>query len=246
MLDGWVKNWRKIEDWGWYKTPHMAHLFQHLIRRANHAPKEWDGQVIERGQVVIGRAQLAKDTGVSERSIRTFIKRLKSTSEVTVKTTNKYSIITILNYSQYQGQDDSERPAKRPAKRPTNDQQTTTNKNDKNEKNISISTEADQNQSPDGLPSLLKKAESRRRDWEQVAPGVKLPPGFLEKAIKTLGEGRVWHTLDKMSAWATNKSIDPKTGKERRQAYFCQDPEQLFRNWVIKYKQDYEQQDQAG
>lgn len=105
MAHGWVCNWRKIKDWGWYKTSNMAHLFQHLFREANHEPKIWQGITLERGQLVVGRKQLSLETGISEQSLRTCIARLKSTNEIAVKSTNKYSIITICNYASYQDKD---------------------------------------------------------------------------------------------------------------------------------------------
>lgn len=107
----------------------MAHLFQHLIREANHAPLEWEGRIIERGQVVVGRKSLSLETGLTEQQIRTCIKRLKSTSEITSISTSKFSVITIDKYEQYQPQPNTEQPALQPALQPTINQQSTTNKN---------------------------------------------------------------------------------------------------------------------
>lgn len=84
-----------------------------------------------RGQLITGRKRISKDTGISERSIRTCIKRLKSTSEVSVKTTNKYSIITLCNYDDYQvstEQNDQQNDQLTANKRPASDQQVTTNR----------------------------------------------------------------------------------------------------------------------
>ena len=52
MDRGWVKSFRKIKDWEWYKKPLTAHLFQHLVREANHKDKMWQGIEIKRGQLV--------------------------------------------------------------------------------------------------------------------------------------------------------------------------------------------------
>lgn len=82
--------------------PNMYHLFSHLILLANHEDKKWQGMTIKRGQLITGRKILSEETGISEQSIRTCIERLKSTSEITIKSTNKYSIITICNYEEYQ------------------------------------------------------------------------------------------------------------------------------------------------
>ena len=89
--------------WEWYQDSHMLHLFCHLLLRANHAKGKWQGQDVERGQLITGRLRLNQETGISERSIRTCLLRLKDSGEVTIKTTNRYSIITICNYDKYQG-----------------------------------------------------------------------------------------------------------------------------------------------
>lgn len=102
MSQGWVKSWRKIKNWEWYRTPNMAHLFQHLFREANSEDGRWQGIEVKRGQIVTGIESLSLETGISVRSVRTCLERLKSTRELTIKTTNKYSIITLCNYDSYQ------------------------------------------------------------------------------------------------------------------------------------------------
>jgi len=80
------------------------------------------------GQFIFGRRKAAEETGLTEREIRTIIELLKNTGNLTIKTTNKFSIITIINWHIYQGKE----PDERPAKRPTKGQQTTTNNNGNN------------------------------------------------------------------------------------------------------------------
>lgn len=99
---GWVKLHRKFSEWEWYQDSKMVHLFIHLLINANHEDNNWKGIKIIRGQLITGRKSLSENTGISERSIRTCLNKLKSTNEVSVKTTNKYSIITICNYDKYQ------------------------------------------------------------------------------------------------------------------------------------------------
>ena len=128
--NGFIKLYRKFLDWEWHDNPKMVSLFLHFLLLANHKEKKWHGQIIKTGQFITGRKSLSKLTGISERSIRTLINRLKSTSEIASKSTNKYSVISILKWEKYQ----TNRPANRPTDRPTTDQQLTTNKNDKNDK----------------------------------------------------------------------------------------------------------------
>ena len=107
MERGWVKNFRKIKEWEWYKKPLMAHLFQHLIREANHKDNNWQGIIIKRDQIATGREKLSKETGLTSQEVRTCLKNLKKSKELTIKSTNKYSIITICNYEIYQNKEES-------------------------------------------------------------------------------------------------------------------------------------------
>ena len=102
MQRGYIKLWRCLADWEWYRHPNMVHLFVHLICKANHRDGKWQGIEIKRGQLVTGRQTLCRETGLSPQVIRTCINRLKSTSEITIKSTSKYSIITVCNYNVYQ------------------------------------------------------------------------------------------------------------------------------------------------
>lgn len=125
---GWLRIYRQLLNWEWYNDANAFRLFMHLLLTANYEPKRWQGIEIQSGQVVTGRKKLAKELGLSERNIRTSIERLKSTNEIAIKSTSKYSIITICKWEDYQGDGNSKRPTKRPATRPTGDQQTTTTK----------------------------------------------------------------------------------------------------------------------
>jgi len=101
-MEGWLKIHRKFTDWGWYKKEGMVLLFIHLLLTANFEDKEWEGVIIKRGQVIIGRTKLSKATGLSEQNIRSCLTRLKSTSEITIKSTNRFSVATICKYEEYQ------------------------------------------------------------------------------------------------------------------------------------------------
>lgn len=139
---GYIKLFRCITSWEWYHDSHMVHLLIHLIMSANHKPGRWKGVELLRGQLITGRHSLSEQTGITERSCRTCLERLKTTKEITIRTTNSYSLITVLNYDSYQDsdvQDDQgngqENDQQLTNDRPAGDQRATTNKNDKNAKN---------------------------------------------------------------------------------------------------------------
>lgn len=135
---GWIKIHRSILDWEWYKDINTKIVFIHLLLKANHKEKKYQGFLIKRGQLLTGRSQLSNELGLTERQIRTSLTKLKTTNEVTIETNTKGSVITIVNYDSYQIVEDE-----RPATSPHSDHETTTNKNNKNirnkENNISYS-----------------------------------------------------------------------------------------------------------
>jgi hypothetical protein len=130
MQQGWIKIHRQLLEWEWYDDLNVKVLFFHLLLKANHKPKKYKGKLIEIGQLITGLEVLSNETGLSIQKIRTAISKLKSTNEITIKTSSKGTVIQIVNYTKYQIVTNE----------PTNNQQTnnkpsTTNKNVKNVKN---------------------------------------------------------------------------------------------------------------
>ena len=70
--------------------------------KANYCEREFENITVKRGQLVTSRKQLADETGISEQSIRTALVHLKSTNEITTRATSKFTIITIVNYEEWQ------------------------------------------------------------------------------------------------------------------------------------------------
>lgn len=100
--NGYIKLFRKMVDWGWYKDANTMRVFMHLLLTANYAETEYMGMTIHPGETVIGRKSLAKALGMSEKNVRTALNHLKSTNEVAIKTTNRFSVVTIVNWESYQ------------------------------------------------------------------------------------------------------------------------------------------------
>jgi len=103
--NGFVKIYRKMLTWEWMSSAKTAQLFLILLLLANHKDQSWQGMVIRGGQTVTSIDSLTKFTGQTAQSIRTGLKRLKSTSEITIKSTNKYTLITIEKWALYQSDD---------------------------------------------------------------------------------------------------------------------------------------------
>lgn len=136
-MEGWIKLHRKLTEWEWYKDNNTKSLFIHLLLMANHKDGRFQGQEVKRGQLITGRKVLSVQTGLSEQQIRTALNKLISTNEITIKTTNKNSLISIIRYNSYQIENENTKQSTSEITndQPTSNQQVTTNKNDKNVKN---------------------------------------------------------------------------------------------------------------
>jgi hypothetical protein len=114
-------------EWEWYNDVNTFRLFTHLLFKANWEDKKWCGVIVKRGEIITSLSTLAEQTGLTLQQVRTSISKLQSTNEITSKTTNKYSIISITNYNNYQDsntQNNKQITNKQQAKSVTNEQQT--------------------------------------------------------------------------------------------------------------------------
>jgi hypothetical protein len=124
-----IKLWGSIKDWEWADDLEMVGFWVHLLMDANWQDKQWRGITVKRGQLIFGRREWAKKLNISEQRLRTLIARLKSTSEITIQSTNKYSILTIVKYEKYQSQENkstSKTTSKTSNEQPAINQQSTT------------------------------------------------------------------------------------------------------------------------
>lgn len=106
MQDGnYIKINRSILEWEWYKNINTCRLFLHMLLKANWKNWRFEGKEIKRGSFVSSIKNLALETELTEREVRTGITHLKKTGELTSKSTNKYTIFTVVNYNLYQAKD---------------------------------------------------------------------------------------------------------------------------------------------
>lgn len=135
---GFIKLDRNILNWRWYKNANTLKLFMHLLIIANYSDAEFENQVVKRGQLITGRKKLSEDTGLSEQEVRTALNHLISTKEITIKSSKKYSLITINNYDYFQDATNA-LVSQSTNNQPTTNQQLTNNqpqyKNNNKEKN---------------------------------------------------------------------------------------------------------------
>lgn len=98
----YVKISRKILDWEWYTDINTKVLFLHILLKANWKPSRFQGTEVPRGSLVTSQQNMAAETGLTIKNVRTALKHLENTGEVAVSRHPKFSVITVKNYNQYQ------------------------------------------------------------------------------------------------------------------------------------------------
>lgn len=124
---GFISLHRSLINWEWYDDKNVKLLFIHLLLTVNWEDKVWHGEKISRGSRITSYGVLAKETRLSVQEVRTALKKLKSTGELTIKTTSKYTLINVVNYNKFQ--DVNFQINKQSNKRATNKQQQLNNIN---------------------------------------------------------------------------------------------------------------------
>jgi 23S rRNA A1618 N6-methylase RlmF len=133
-MEGWIKIHRKFLDWQWFQNPEAVQLFIYMLLKANHKDGNWQGHEIKKGQFITSAQTISNDTKLSLQVVRTLLKKFELTNEIIVKSTNKFTMLTICKYECYQ--DESNATNKQLTnKQQTTNKQLTTNKNEKKEKN---------------------------------------------------------------------------------------------------------------
>lgn len=135
-MAGWISLHRKLMDNPIYSNAHMLKLWIHCLMKASH--KEHDHLVgnqmvkLEVGQFVTGRNALEdefnrgakKDEVISGRTLWRWIKNFEEWQMLSIKSTTKYSVVTVINWSEHQQSDQQVSSS-----RPTDVQQLSTNNN---------------------------------------------------------------------------------------------------------------------
>lgn len=100
--DGYIKLYRRMMKWGWYTDTPTKCVFLHLLFLACYEPCFYKNVHLEPGQAVSSIRQIATDTGLTVKQVRTALNHLKETQEVAQSASGKFSVFTVNNYADYQ------------------------------------------------------------------------------------------------------------------------------------------------
>lgn len=107
-MEGWVKLHRSISDHWIYRDAEYLKVWIEMLFRARFdedaTVELYDGQLIEvgYGEFIYGRIKWSQRLGISERRLRTLIKKMTQEDMIKlVKSANKFSVYSICNYEKY-------------------------------------------------------------------------------------------------------------------------------------------------
>lgn len=146
MNRGYIRLWRKSLDNDLIRNPGAWQLMSWCLLKATHRHhRQIVGAIVvelKPGQLIFGRATVARELGTTERKIRTCLDLLQKVDFLTIKATNKFSVITIVNWNSYQEerpandqQDDQQATSKRPANDHKQEHKTQSTEEEKNPPN---------------------------------------------------------------------------------------------------------------
>lgn len=127
-MSGWIKIHRKILDSLVFQDDKYFRVFMYILLKVNHADAEilflGKKMTVKRGQFLTGRKSLSEAIKMSQTTLERVLKFLEDERMIGQQKTNKFRVISVCNYDQYQEVDN---------KRTTDGQQMDTNKKNKEE-----------------------------------------------------------------------------------------------------------------
>ena len=144
-MDGWLKLYRSILDSAVFQDAEILKVWIWLLCSVSFEQHDiiCCGKVIhlKSGQIATGRKKIAQCTDLNETKVYRALTALKSLGNIEIKATNKYSIITVVNWDKYQEENgkrttnEQQTNSKQTSEEQQNDSKTTQHKNGKNGKN---------------------------------------------------------------------------------------------------------------
>lgn len=197
-----IKIHRQIDDRWRRSKPNTFSLFLYLLTNANIKPSYLHWHFIDKWDCVVGRKSTSKHLGMTEQQLRTSLEHLKSTNEITIKTTSQFSIITVCKWEEYQSTE-KKQPTKQPTNQPTSNQQVTTSWEGKNKEYNIDSTKT---QSIKYILSDWELIEERGLDILEEFVNYWSEPNKAGKEKRQLE--RTWDTNLRLKKWKKNKDTN--------------------------------------
>lgn len=99
---GWIKLYRNITEWEWYNHTPTKVLFLHLLLKATSKARYVYNQTIQQGQYITTVSKLSTELNLTAKQVRTALNNLRKSKNIDIKTSNKYTLITIIGFEKWQ------------------------------------------------------------------------------------------------------------------------------------------------
>lgn len=223
MPDGYIKISRSILDWEWWPDINTSRVFIYILLKANWKEGKFKGKVIPRGSLVASIASIAAGTGLTPDEVRTAIRHLVDSNNLTKQTTNRYSVFSVVGYDSYQDTSQAN-----PKQIPSYSQAIPNDRRREEGKNISVCVSAREGRFQDFWSAYPKKVNMLNAQGEYtyvLETTVELSEDDLIQAAKNYAEAcRIRHTKEryiknpenwlKESAWIDYMPVKYKKPKE--------------------------------
>ena len=99
---GFIVIQRKITEWQYFDCPTALYLWIRILVKANWKDGWFAGKPIPRGSFATSIGNFADEINLHPNTVRKWLKKFEQAGQITVKSTNKYTLITVVNYAKYQ------------------------------------------------------------------------------------------------------------------------------------------------
>ena len=123
---GWVRLHRKLIESQVFTDPGVLKVWIWCLFRANWKPTYWQDEQLQAGDFVCGTHAAAEELGSTPAKFRRAMKKLQDWGLITRKATNKYTVVSVINWRTYQYDHTSRQQTN--DKQTTNKQQTNNNR----------------------------------------------------------------------------------------------------------------------
>lgn len=100
--NGFIVLHRKLLDWKYFMFSSAVSLWVYIIMKANWKDGYFLGTEIPRGSFATSISKIAADTGLSESTVRRWLKRFEDDGQIERKSSNRCTIIKVSNYATFQ------------------------------------------------------------------------------------------------------------------------------------------------
>lgn len=194
MEKGFIVIYRKMRDWEWYTDLNVFKLFIHLIISVNHCDKSWRGIEVKRGQLITSLEHLSIETGLTIQGVRTALNKLIGTKEILKESTNHFTLLTVVNYNDYQD-------LKSINNKPITNQQQTNNKPTTTTKQLKQLKQLKQERELSHFEFLKV---NNPKEINKILNEYSLSKKELELCINTFNEKQLNPTINRFNKWIHN------------------------------------------